>query len=191
MSSASPVEPDTKDWTWVLDETCPECGFVAAEVDRGTLGATVRANAAAFAAALAAPDATTRPRAGVWSVTEYACHVRDVHRVFAQRLRAMLDQDAPTFANWDQDETALSDRYDLQDPAEVAPALVAAAEQVAATYDAVPDDAWQRRGSRSNGSEFSVDSIARYHLHDVVHHLWDVRPEHHADQDPAPQAGGR
>jgi hypothetical protein len=27
---------------------------------------------------------------------------------------------------------------------------------------------------RSNGSEFTVESLGRYHLHDVVHHLHDV-----------------
>ena len=32
-----------------------------------------------------------------------------------------------------------------------------------------------RRGLRDNGSEFTVDSIARYHLHDVLHHSHDVR----------------
>ena len=32
----------------------------------------------------------------------------------------MLTQDAPTFANWDQDETAVADRYGEQDPATVA-----------------------------------------------------------------------
>lgn len=25
-----PVDPDTKDWTWVLGRPCPECGFDAA-----------------------------------------------------------------------------------------------------------------------------------------------------------------
>ena len=35
--------------------------------------------------------------------------------------------------------------------------------------------AWDRRGTRSNGSVFTVESLGRYHLHDVVHHLWDVR----------------
>ena len=28
------VVPDTKDWTWVLGEQCPECGFIAADVAR-------------------------------------------------------------------------------------------------------------------------------------------------------------
>ena len=28
------IEPDTKDWTWVLDRPCPECGFEASTRDR-------------------------------------------------------------------------------------------------------------------------------------------------------------
>ena len=31
-----------------------------------------------------------------------------------------------------------------------------------------------RRGTRSNGDVFSVESLGSYHLHDVVHHLHDV-----------------
>jgi SAM-dependent methyltransferase len=174
MSTPPAPEPDTKDWTWVLDRPCPDCGFVAADVDLDGVGEAVRANAAAFALALRAPGASGRPSPGTWSVTEYACHVRDVHRVFEGRVRSMCEEDAPVFPNWDQDETALAERYDVQDPTTVGPELVAAAEQVAATYDAVPDDAWERRGLRSNGSAFTVDTLARYHLHDV-HHLWDVR----------------
>ena len=27
-----PIEPDTKDWTWVLERPCPECGFDASSV---------------------------------------------------------------------------------------------------------------------------------------------------------------
>ena len=34
--------------------------------------------------------------------------------------------------------------------------------------------AWDRDGVRSGGSRFTVASLGRYHLHDVVHHLWDV-----------------
>ncbi|WP_309647256.1 class I SAM-dependent methyltransferase [Nocardioides sp.] len=177
MSSAPPHPPptsDTKDRTWVLDEACPECGFDAAAVERGPLAETVRSNAEAFAMALRAPHPTRRRHDVTWSTLEYACHVRDVHRIFDERVRLMLDHDEPLFVDWDQDETARAERYDLQDPAEVALALVEAADAVATTYDGVPAGAWGRRGLRSNGSEFTVDSIARYHLHDVVHHLHDV-----------------
>ena len=169
------IEPDTKDWTWVLRAPCPECGFIADEVDRSSVGEVIRADALGWPAILALPDASERPDASTWSPLEYACHVRDVHRIFGERLHLMLEQDQPRFANWDQDETAVAERYDLQDPAVVATELVAAAESVAAQYDAVPDDSWGRRGLRSNGTEFTVDSIGRYHLHDIVHHAHDVR----------------
>jgi SAM-dependent methyltransferase len=173
--TANALEPDTKDWTWVLERPCPECGFVAADVERSAIGAVIRANADLWPPLLAAPDASQRPEPATWSVLEYACHVRDVHRVFGERLALMLGEEDPLFANWDQDETAVAERYDLQDPAVVAGELVAAAEAVAAAYDAVPDDAWSRSGRRSNGSLFTVDTLGRYLLHDLLHHAHDVR----------------
>lgn len=174
MPSSPPAPADTQDRTRVLGEPCPECGFDAAAADRATLGEEVRANAESFALALRAPHPSTRRHARTWSTTEYACHVRDVHRVFLERVRRMLDQDEPLLADWDQDATALEQRYDQQDPAELATALVEAADAVATTYDGVPADAWGRRGLRDNGSELTIASIGRYHLHDVVHHLHDV-----------------
>jgi hypothetical protein len=108
--------------------------------------------------------------------------VRDVHRVFAGRITLMLGEDDPRFTNWDQDETAVAERYDLQLPDQVAPELLEEAERVAASYDAVAGDQWERRGTRSDGSTFTVDSLGRYHLHDVVHHLWDVRWVHDAER---------
>ncbi len=158
----------------MLDRPCPECGLVAAEVDPADLGSRLRADAAAWLAVLAAPGSTTRPAPGVWSATEYACHVRDVHRLFAARVGLMLAHDDPEFANWDQDATAVAERYDLADPDEVGPALLAAATEAAALYDGVPDGGWHRTGRRDNGSSFTVASLGRYHLHDVVHHLHDV-----------------
>ena len=172
------IEPDTKDWTWVLEDRCPECGLVARDLDRTDLGRLLRDDATGWAAVLRQPNATERPDAQTWSPLEYACHVRDVHLLFGERLDLMLEQDEPTFANWDQDVTAVEERYDLQDPAIVGPELVAAAEAVAARYDAIrdaPEETWARRGLRDNGSEFTVDRIARYHLHDVLHHTHDVR----------------
>ncbi|WP_395659400.1 methyltransferase domain-containing protein [Nocardioides sp.] len=169
------VVPDTKDWTWVLDRPCPECGFEAATVTVDRLAEVVRDNATTWEAVLTLPDAGVRPAPGTWSPLEYACHVRDVHRIFDLRLGLMLEQTDPRFPNWDQDETALEQRYAEQDPAVVSTDLLDAAEVVAERYESVPPDAWDRRGYRSNGDEFTVASLGRYHLHDVVHHAWDVR----------------
>ncbi|MFJ9315607.1 DinB family protein [Pimelobacter simplex] len=174
-SEHATIEPDTKDWTWVLDRPCPECGFDASRVDRSALGAEVRANADFWAATLADLRAGSRPESGVWSPAEYGCHVRDVNRIFAGRVEQLLTEDDPQFANWDQDETARAERYDEQAPAAVVPELVAAAELAAGWYDRVADDQWERPGRRSNGSVFTVETLGRYHLHDLVHHRWDVR----------------
>jgi hypothetical protein len=168
------IEPDTKDWTWVLERSCPECGLDAGAVRPEDVADRLCANAVRWRRVLERPDVARRPSAGVWSPLEYACHVRDVHRVFATRVRSMLAVDDPSFDNWDQDQAAARGRYGEQQPARVADELVAAADDVASAYSGVEGSAWERPGRRSNGSVFTVASLARYHLHDVEHHLDDV-----------------
>jgi hypothetical protein len=168
------ISPDGKDWTWVLSTPCPECGFDAAKVDVVDTGGLVRANAAAWPALLDAPMAAQRSRPDRWSTLEYACHVRDVFDLFDTRLTLMLNEDGPHFANWDQDETAVLDRYGEQDPTTVSAELLAAAEEIAQRWDTVSGDQWQRTGYRSDVAAFTVESFARYFLHDPIHHLWDV-----------------
>jgi len=169
------ITPDTKDWTWVLNKPCAECGLAAGDVDPATVGDRIRAALPRWEEALGREDARERPDEDTWSPTEYACHVRDVFRVFAGRAELMLEQDDPQFASWDQDETAVADNYDTQDPADVAPQLVEAGERVADVFDAVPDDAWPRTGRRADGASFTVATLAQYFLHDIEHHLHDVR----------------
>ena len=170
-----PIEPDTKDWTWVLTRACPDCGFDATAFPRQQVGALIRDNAAGWRPVLARPDVGHRPADGVWSPLEYACHVRDVYRRFDRRLELMLTEDDPLFDNWDQDATAVEERYGEQDPAVVGPDLVEAAASVAARFDGVHDEQWERPGRRSDGSAFTVESLGRYLIHDPVHHLHDVR----------------
>jgi hypothetical protein len=173
---SEPTTPpaDSKDWTWVLDRTCPECGFTSGLVFPSSYGKSTRRYAEVLVDAVRAPGAAQRPSPDVWSVLEYACHVRDVCRIFGDRLGLMLDQDDPLFANWDQDETALSARYWTQDPSTVAGELDTAAAVVAARWDAVLPAQLPRTGRRSNGSVFTVESLGRYFLHDLAHHAWDV-----------------
>ena len=166
------ITPDDKDWTWVLARPCPECGFTAAEVPATEVAGRVRANGSAWVEVLEGP-VSPRPAPAVWSALEYACHVRDVLRLYDERLVLMLTTDDPLYENWDQDASAVARRYAEQDPARVSEELLAAASVVADRFDSVTD--WSRPGRRSDGAVFTVDSFARYLLHDVVHHLHDVR----------------
>src|SRR5580765_7158005 len=100
------ITPDTKDWTWVLDSACPECGYDAATVDPRDIGDRTRRAIPRWQAVLQRADARTRPSPDVWSPAEYGCHIRDVLTTFDGRLRLMLSVEDARFANWDQDATA-------------------------------------------------------------------------------------
>jgi hypothetical protein len=172
----SEIVPDDKDWTWVLQRPCHECGFDASSIDVDDVASMIVANGRQWCVVLGVDDSAVRnrPRPDRWSTLEYGAHVRDVYRLYERRLRLMLDTDDPLYPNWDQDETAITDRYGEQDPIVVAEELMAAAAVLAASFDGVAGDDWRRCGSRSDGAAFTVETFARYLIHDPVHHLWDV-----------------
>ncbi len=172
--------PDSKDWTWVLHEPCPECGFDASGISPDQVAGRVRSNAAAWRAALnRGPLVEQRPPTGPgqppqWSALEYGAHVRDVYALAVERLTLMLKKKNPTFANWDQDATAQEENYAGQDVNKVSYDLAVEAGRFADLLDRVRGDQWERTGMRSDGAAFTVASFALYLLHDPVHHLADV-----------------
>jgi hypothetical protein len=170
------IVPDGKDWTWVLDRPCPECGLDTRLIQPESVGALLRDNASGWQSVLARPEASVRarPAPGVWSALEYGCHVRDVCRLYDERLRLMLTEDGPHYPNWDQDATAVQARYFEQDPARVCVELLEAAQSLADGFDRLEGDQWQRTGFRSDGASFTVATFARYLVHDPIHHLYDV-----------------
>ncbi len=162
--------PDTRDWTFVIEDGCRQCGFSQQPAEQ--TGDRLRAAIPRWRAALARPDAATRQIPTVWSVLEYGCHVRDVCRLYRQRLALMVDQDDPLFIDWNQDVAAIEGQYYQQEPARVGQELAAEAGATAAAFDAVTQ--WDRPGRRSNGSVFTIGTFAVYFLHDIEHHLHDV-----------------
>ncbi|MGV9679773.1 DinB family protein [Nocardia sp. NPDC003482] len=188
-----PIVPEDKDWTWVLERRCPECGFDGPATPYEAVPGLVRDAASRFAAMLERPNVAVRPNDSTWAPLEYAAHVRDVCRIFAHRLDIALGgpgpdpgiagftgtvgfaDGLPVFENWDQDHTAEVGHYLSQPPSTVAQQLTTAAETTSAAFESVPEADRDRAARRSNGSLFTVDSMARYFLHDLVHHLHDVR----------------
>lgn len=175
------VPGDSKNWTWVIERPCPECGFDARTVEPAGVADRIRANAAAWVPILSdgVDRVRARPQPTIWSALEYACHVRDVFDLYTLRLHRMRTEDTPTYANWDQDATAVAERYDLADPPSVAIELTGSAEKLAAAFDTMGADEWQRRGIRSDGAEFTIVTFSTYLVHDPEHHLWDVTSAHH------------
>lgn len=168
-------EPDTKDWTWTLTRRCEQCGLAAGEVPFDEVPERAFVAAEEWVAILrSSPAVAARPAPDVWSPLEYGAHVRDVYRLFDARVAMMLVEDGPRFANWDSDETAITERYAEQDADVVADELEAAAMAFVARLRSLEPEQLERRGRRSEGIEFTVETLSQYFLHDVIHHLWDV-----------------
>lgn len=173
--TAEAAEPDVADLRLVLDHTCPICGLHPGAVAPEEIGPRIRAAIPGWQAVLALPDVRARPTPGGWSPLEYACHVRDVLAVYGARMALQLRTDDPLFEDWDQNIAALDGQYLSQDPAEVAAELVAAAESTAAQIEAISGAQWDRPGRRvGRRDSFTVLTLARYILHEVLHHLHNV-----------------
>ncbi|MEI2827932.1 MAG: DinB family protein [Dermatophilaceae bacterium] len=171
----TPVPADDKDWTWVLERPCPQCGYDASAIDPQTLPATIGEYAGQWPGILARPGAADRPEPSVWSPTEYGAHVRDVLAMFAERVALILDVEGPTFANFDQDAAAIARQYAAADPSAVGRDIVETAEWTAREFARVEPGDWGRTGTRSDGFVFSVASLGIYCIHELRHHAWDVR----------------
>jgi len=175
-SAPPPVHGDSKDWTWVLNRPCPQCHFDVRRPVKADIGRLLREVTEAWMGVLAdgRGELRQRPEPTVWSPLEYAAHVRDVFALYSHRLDLMMTEDGPHYPDWDQDVTAVASRYDQEDPQEVGVALSSNGNNLAEQFDEVTASEWQRTGFRSDGAAFTVESFARYLLHDPVHHLWDV-----------------
>ncbi len=167
------ITPDTRDWAEVLEQGCEQCGFTGAEPVDGA-AAEIRTLAGRWPGVLGRADAAVRPAPDTWSALEYGCHVRDVCDLFRFRTSLMRDGDDPQLPSWSGDEVAVEQDYAHQDPVEVLPELLAAAEAYAADLDALTAEQWQRPGHRDDGRTFTIEALTRYGLHEMRHHLQDV-----------------
>jgi hypothetical protein len=162
-----------RDWVRVVaEETCDECGLNAGGVDRASLPDLLRAEAAAWSSFLrSAPAPSLRGRRDeAWSPLEHACHARDTLAIFAGRVDRVLAEDEPELGWWDHEAAAVDERYDEQDPLEVAGAVVANAGVLATGLERVEGDGWARAGVRRAGERFTVEGLGRFALHEARHH---------------------
>jgi hypothetical protein len=172
-----PSTPDTADWTWVLTRPCPDCGYSPDDVRPEGVPEILLDARQRYAAVLARADVRARPSAGVWSPLEYTAHVRDVCDVMRGRLEQILAGGGETvqFANWDQDAAAVDKAYWASDPEVLRQEADAAFGAAAEAFARPAGEQLSWPGLRSDGSQFTAETLGRYFVHDVVHHLWDVR----------------
>ena len=116
-----------------------------------------------------------RPSSGVWSVTEYVCHLRDVYTTYTIRLHRARTENGPVLEPMLNDLRAVRFRYNERDCDAVLHELAATAsgfcEEVARTR---PDD-WDRVVTRLPGEQRTARWLVRQAMHEGQHHLLDIR----------------
>jgi len=175
---------------------CEECGFVYTDLTGADAPAAIRAFARRYRAPLSRflpgedGDAVVRarPAPDTWSALEYAAHVRDVFFNYDRWVQQILAEDRPELEGPGPEELAVERRYNEDDPVAVTDALAANAESLAATFENVPSDGWDRVGIRWGHEERSVLLHARRAVHEGNHHLLDIGRGMRAVRERAKQA---
>jgi hypothetical protein len=120
------------------------------------------------------PARGQRPSPQVWSVTEYACHLRDVYATFTIRLHRVRSERQPALEPMFADLRAQRFRYSQRD---VGPVLDELAVNVAGFCDEIasvrPQD-WDRLATRLPHEQRSARWLVRQAMHEGIHHLADI-----------------
>jgi DinB superfamily len=159
---------------------CAECGYEYESLDHQQIQREVDSLALEHRLLLTSVPAHRlrgHPKPDSWSALEYGCHVRDVLRF--QRDRVLLAQTAqtPQFASMRRDERAVEERYNEQDPVQVAGELADAAGRFTQDLAALDDAGWLRAGLYPWPAPQvrTVEWIGRRTAHELAHHLFDER----------------
>ena len=161
-------------------DDCEACGFDYDALAIADAPSALRTGAERLAEDLFSGDDSSihsRPEPGIWSVVEYACHVRDVLLVQRERILLALVEESPRFAPMYREERVRHAGYDRESANDVAQELTASANLVAKVV-APLDDGQLARSCVYSVPEPQVRDVAwavRHTVHEVVHHEMDVR----------------
>lgn len=112
-----------------------------------------------------------RPSAEEWSLTEIACHLRDVElEVHQARLRALMAEDGAFLPGVDADEWAGSRNYRAQDGRVALADFLAARRESIDLLASLPVEIWDRRGQHTFFGPTSLREIVYLAIqHDRLH----------------------
>jgi hypothetical protein len=195
MSSAStqsPREPDALeqlrrtrgegwDWTRIQRDPCPQCGQHPAALSPSLLGELTAESSVAWREFLLKADdiyLRTIPEPGVFSPIQYAAHVRDILRVYGDRMVLGVEEDSPTVPIFNPAQEVF-ESYNRLDAQELAADLEAQAQRLAKIVEDMGPADWSRVVINDRGQygvyTFTVAGLACNAVHEAHHHLLDAK----------------
>jgi hypothetical protein len=127
----------------------------------------------------------TPPREGEWSALETLTHLRDVAvHVYGLRIRRLLYEDAPLFADFDEEGYRRGSLARGEPLAGLVDTIVAEHEQLARLLQTLPEADWARQGRHPSLGVMSIEFLARRVGEHAEEHAAQI-----AEATPAGQAG--
>jgi hypothetical protein len=157
---------------------CQECDYTYDLSTARAAAQAIRGQVADIATVLRGPgELGKRLVPEVWAPVEYACHVRDVLLVQRERALSALRNDKPACPPMGRDERVEHDGYATQVPEDVARQITDAAQMFTNVLDRLGDSDWSRSlvYNYPEPTERSLEWLAVHTLHEVQHHLRDIR----------------
>ena len=162
-------------------ERCDGCGFEYDLSEAPSAAPSIIEGAGELAALLRdhAADLRVRRDPQTWSPLEYGCHVRDVLLVQRERVLAARRVERPSFDPMGRDERVAHDGYAEQDTRDVARQLTDAAQLFGNDLSRLGPHDWDRTVMYNYPKQFerSLRWVAVHTVHEVRHHLLDVRSQ--------------
>ncbi|MEO0601184.1 MAG: DinB family protein [Myxococcota bacterium] len=158
-------------------EACLDCGLDASAYTDDEFPRALTDAVAVWARTLATADVASLrrwPGLEVWSPLEYACHTGDVIAVFEERIRRTVAQPGQQLGWWDHEAAVVDERYNDREPVLVAEAMAANARRFGETLTSLAPTDWDAAAERRPGEHFTIRGMARFVLHEIVHHHWDA-----------------
>jgi hypothetical protein len=193
-SSQQPGQPDDLEqrrasrgegWEWhrIQNDACPQCGDCPSSVAPPSLGDLAVERAAAWRDFLEQADDTylrTNPEADVFifSPIQYGAHVRDILRVYGDRMALGIEQDSPTVPIFNPPQEVF-ESYNRLDAGDLAADIEAQASRLAKLVDDMEPGAWSRIVVNDRGQygvyTFTLAGLACNAVHEAHHHLLDAK----------------
>lgn len=126
------------------------------------------------------PDRFTRvPAPGEWSALETLTHVRDVIvHVYGLRLRRLLYEDDPLFAEFDEEGYRAAMMKRGETPAALMATIAGEQEQLARLLGELPDVDWARQGRHPVYGVMSIEFLARRIGEHAIEHAAQIAAAH-------------